>query len=113
MYLSRYLREFLQQGIKLHSLMVKFGVHSTLEVVTLARPRLDAFSQMRLSTAATSPFGRIKTLIPDGRELTLFSPHWCSRLDTPAPPHGTASACLPVRRGSSEPLALRCSTSDE
>ena len=32
----------------LHSLMVKFGVHSTLEVVTLARPRLDAFSQIRL-----------------------------------------------------------------
>ncbi|MGA9831841.1 MAG: response regulator transcription factor [Trebonia sp.] len=34
----------------LHSLMVKFGVHSTLEVVTLARPKLDAFSQIRLST---------------------------------------------------------------
>ena len=26
----------------LHSLMSKFGVHSTLEVVTLARPRLGA-----------------------------------------------------------------------
>ena len=26
----------------LHSLMVKFGVHSTLEVVALARPRLEA-----------------------------------------------------------------------
>jgi DNA-binding NarL/FixJ family response regulator len=34
----------------LHSLMVKFGVHSTLEVVALARPRLDAFSQIHLST---------------------------------------------------------------
>jgi DNA-binding NarL/FixJ family response regulator len=33
----------------LHSLMVKFGVHSTLEVVALARPRLEAFSQIRLS----------------------------------------------------------------
>lgn len=33
----------------LHSLMVKFGVHSTLEVVALARPRLDAFSQIHLS----------------------------------------------------------------
>ena len=31
----------------LHSLMVKFGVHSTLEVVALARPRLEAFSQIR------------------------------------------------------------------
>jgi DNA-binding NarL/FixJ family response regulator len=34
----------------LHSLMVKFGVHSTLEVVALARPRLEAFSRIRLST---------------------------------------------------------------
>lgn len=31
----------------LHSLMVKFGVHSTLEVVALARPRLEASSQIR------------------------------------------------------------------
>lgn len=31
----------------LHSLMVKFGVHSTLEVVALARPRLEAWPQMR------------------------------------------------------------------
>ena len=31
----------------LHSLMVKFGVHSTLEVVALARPRLDAFPYAR------------------------------------------------------------------
>jgi two-component system nitrate/nitrite response regulator NarL len=29
----------------LHSLMVKFGVHSTLEVVALARPRLGALPQ--------------------------------------------------------------------
>lgn len=29
----------------LHSLMVKFGVHSTLEVVALARPRLGALRQ--------------------------------------------------------------------
>ena len=29
----------------LHSLMVKFGVHSTLEVVALARPRLRALPQ--------------------------------------------------------------------
>jgi DNA-binding NarL/FixJ family response regulator len=31
----------------LHSLMVKFGVHSTLEVVAVARP---TFSESRLST---------------------------------------------------------------
>ncbi|MBO0823055.1 MAG: response regulator transcription factor [Actinobacteria bacterium] len=31
----------------LHSLMVKFGVHSTLEVVARARPRLDVFSRIR------------------------------------------------------------------
>jgi DNA-binding NarL/FixJ family response regulator len=31
----------------LHSLMVKFGVHSTLEVVALARPRLEALSHVR------------------------------------------------------------------
>lgn len=31
----------------LHSLMVKFGVHSTLEVVALARPRLEALPQIR------------------------------------------------------------------
>jgi len=34
--------------------MVKFGVHSTLEVVTLARPRLDAFSQIRLAAIDNS-----------------------------------------------------------
>jgi DNA-binding NarL/FixJ family response regulator len=31
----------------LHSLMVKFGVHSTLEVVALARPRLGALPHIR------------------------------------------------------------------
>ncbi|HEY7260326.1 MAG TPA: response regulator transcription factor [Trebonia sp.] len=31
----------------LHSLMVKFGVHSTLEVVALARPRLEALRHIR------------------------------------------------------------------
>jgi DNA-binding NarL/FixJ family response regulator len=31
----------------LHSLMVKFGVHSTLEVVALARPRLEALPYAR------------------------------------------------------------------
>ena len=31
----------------LRSLMVKFGVHSTLEVVALARPRLEALSHIR------------------------------------------------------------------
>jgi hypothetical protein len=31
----------------LHSLMSKFGVHSTLEVVTLARPRLEALPEIR------------------------------------------------------------------
>ena len=31
----------------LHSLMVKFGVHSTLEVVALARPRLEALPHIR------------------------------------------------------------------
>jgi DNA-binding NarL/FixJ family response regulator len=31
----------------LHSLMVKFGVHSTLEVVALARARLEALPQIR------------------------------------------------------------------
>jgi DNA-binding NarL/FixJ family response regulator len=31
----------------LHSLMVKFGVHSTLEVVALARPRLEALPHVR------------------------------------------------------------------
>jgi DNA-binding NarL/FixJ family response regulator len=31
----------------LHSLMVKFGVHSTLEVVALARPRLETSSEVR------------------------------------------------------------------
>lgn len=31
----------------LHSLMVKFGVHSTLEVVALARPKLETSSQIR------------------------------------------------------------------
>jgi DNA-binding NarL/FixJ family response regulator len=31
----------------LHSLMSKFGVHSTLEVVALARPRLEAVPKMR------------------------------------------------------------------
>ena len=30
-----------------HSLMSKFGVHSTLEVVALARPRLEAFPEIR------------------------------------------------------------------
>jgi DNA-binding NarL/FixJ family response regulator len=32
----------------LHSLMVKFGVHSTLEVVALARPRLGALPHVRV-----------------------------------------------------------------
>lgn len=31
----------------LHSLMSKFGVHSTLEVVALARPRLETFPEIR------------------------------------------------------------------
>jgi DNA-binding CsgD family transcriptional regulator len=31
----------------LHSLMVKFGIHSTLEVVALARPRLQASMENR------------------------------------------------------------------
>ena len=40
----------------LQSLMVKLGVHSTLEVVALARPRLDALPEMRESRrSATWP----------------------------------------------------------
>jgi DNA-binding NarL/FixJ family response regulator len=39
----------------LHSLMVKFGVHSTLEVVALARPRLEALPHIR------EPRGRTRT----------------------------------------------------
>src|ERR1700733_5841292 len=114
--------------------MVKFGVHSALEVMTLGRSSPDTFSQIRLSTidnsirffadpdsftltAATSPFGRIKTLIRNAREVTLQPPR-AFALGHPGgrvclPPPGTASACLPVRRGSSGPLALRCSTSNE
>jgi DNA-binding NarL/FixJ family response regulator len=39
----------------LHSLMVKFGVHSTLEVVALARPRLEALPQGREPRRLASP----------------------------------------------------------
>lgn len=38
----------------LQSLMSKFGVHSTLEVVTLARPRLEALPEIRESGQAFS-----------------------------------------------------------
>jgi DNA-binding NarL/FixJ family response regulator len=39
----------------LRSLMVKFGVHSTLEVVALARPRLEALPQAREPRRLASP----------------------------------------------------------
>jgi DNA-binding NarL/FixJ family response regulator len=38
----------------LHSLMSKFGVHSTLEVVTLARPRLEAWPEIREPSSRVS-----------------------------------------------------------
>jgi DNA-binding NarL/FixJ family response regulator len=56
----------------LHSLMVKFGVHSTLEVVTLARPRLDAFSQIRLSTIDNSiSFLLTRFILSDSRHESV------------------------------------------
>jgi DNA-binding NarL/FixJ family response regulator len=63
----------------MQSLMAKFGVHSTLELVALARPRLEALSedrQLRTSTMSreTRPSGSGRTgcgerLVPDCAEV--------------------------------------------
>ena len=54
----------------LHSLMSKFGVHSTLEVVALARPRLEALPEIREPRRRgfrAMRNGRRDPAVPDGR----------------------------------------------